>query len=295
MKKFLKYILTVLLVIATISGIAVSCFAAQNKGSVVVTLEDEEKNRINGIEIHLCQIALLNSTGYYPTAPFESSGISVSGIVNRPDDLAARSVLSFVKENGIGSVSKTTENGTVSFTDLDLGIWLVYGQEGENYTFSPYLVFLPYESGGKLFYQVSSSPKTEENAKKQISISVIKKWDDRNNAAGKRPSTVLVELLNGEAVVDKAVLSEENGWSHLFQNLPGEGEYFVREEALSDYKATYSGDAENGFVITNTFVGEKLPQTGQYWWPIILIAVAGTAFVLLGVYETLVKKNEKKK
>ena len=68
-----------------------------------------------------------------------------------------------------------------------------------------------------------------------------------------------------------------------------------REKTVANYKANYSGDMANGFIITNTYNGEKLPQTGQYWWPIILIAIAGAGFIALGVYEVGVKKNAKKK
>ena len=71
--------------------------------------------------------------------------------------------------------------------------------------------------------------------------------------------------------------------------------YSVREKSVKDYKATYSGDVANGFAVTNSYVGEKLPQTGQYWWPIVIMAIAGFCFVLLGIYEIGVKKHDKKK
>ncbi len=295
MKKILKSILILLLVAAFSIGAFIPSFAVAQQGKISVTLEDKEKNSINGIRVFLCRIAELNSAGYYPTAPFESSGISVSGLVNYPDDLAAKSVLSFIKEHHIDSLSKITENGKVTFSDLELGIWLVYCEEEGTHTFNPYLVFLPYKSGGEIYYEISGAPKTEDNTSGDISVSVIKKWDDQNNKAKKRPSEISVEILNGETVLATAELREEDGWAHVFQNLPKKGVYSVREKALPEYKATYSGDAENGFVITNTYEGEKLPQTGQYWWPIILISVAGIGFVFLGVYESLVKKNEKKK
>ncbi len=295
MKKILKNILLLFLMTAFSIGTFIPCFAISQKGSVTVILEDKEKNKIDGVNISLCQIAELNSVGYYPTAPFESSGISVSGLVNHPDDLAAKSVLTFIKEHHIDSLSKITENGKAVFSDLSLGIWLVYCEEEGTHTFNPYLVLVPYESGGRLYFEVSGSPKVEENTSRKISISVIKKWDDKNNAAKKRPSSVSIQLFNGENLVATAEIGEESGWSHLFQDLPKEGVYSLREKEVSDYKASYNGDAENGFVVINTYVGEKLPQTGQYWWPIILIAIAGVGFVSLGIYEATVKKNEKKK
>ena len=106
---------------------------------------------------------------------------------------------------------------------------------------------------------------------------------------------VNIELLNGSEVVLAAKLSESNGWSHTFTGVSKDGNYSVREKTVANYNANYSGDMANGFVITNTYNGEKLPLTGQYWWPIILIAIAGAGFIALGIYEVGVKKDAKKK
>ena len=178
---------------------------------------------------------------------------------------------------------------------MNSGIWLVYTDDSGKYTFNPYIVFLPFESVGKLYYEVSSAPKVEDSSLNQMNIYVFKKWDDRNNAAKKRPSGITVELLNSDKVVASAALDEANGWAYTFYGVAKDGNYSIREKSVSDYKASYSGDATNGFVVTNTYKGEKLPQTGQYWWPIIILAIAGICFVLLGVYEIGAKKNGKNK
>lgn len=48
-------------------------------------------------------------------------------------------------------------------------------------------------------------------------------------------------------------------------------------------------------VIPNTNqTGDKLPQTGQLWWPILMLAIAGVAFVALGIMELRNRKNEKR-
>ena len=150
-------------------------------------------------------------------------------------------------------------------------------------------------ANGKLVYEVSSAPKFEDNKPLTTNILVVKKWDDKNNAAKKRPAAVTIYLLDGETVVSTAELSEATGWSHTFTEVANDGIYSVAERAVANYKADYSGDAENGFIVTNTYSGGKLPQTGQYWWPVILLATAGVCFVILGVYELRVKKNGKEK
>ena len=272
------------------------CFASGEKGLVTVTLEDNEKNNITGVTVHLCHIAKIGDNGYLPVPSFENSGISVSAIANNPSRSAAESLLNYVNQNKIDSLSVITDNnGVASFSDLDLGIWLVYCDENSQYAFNPYIVLVPYESDGKLHYAVSSVPKVENNDSDKTNIYVVKKWDDDNNAAKKRPDEITVKLLDEKTTVDTAVLNEQNGWSYTFENLPENRNYSVVENPVSDYNVTYGGDATNGFVITNTYEGSRLPVTGQYWFPIVILAFVGVLFLILGIYELGAKKNDKKK
>ncbi len=295
MKTILKRIFLTILTVVLLCCSAIPCFAITQNGEITVTLEDKEKNKISNMTVNICQIATLNNAGYYPVTAFENSGISIAGIINNPDESVAKTIADYIESNNIKTVSAISENGKAFFDKLDLGIWLVFPEEDEKYTFNPYIAFLPFESGGKLYYELSSAPKLEDNMLNEINIYVVKRWEDKNNASKKRPDSVTVELLNGDKVVSSIILSEENGWAHTFSKLPKDGRYSVREKTVANYKVDYSGDITNGFVVTNTYNGEKLPQTGQYWWPIILIAIAGTCFVLLGVYEIGVKKNGKEK
>ncbi|MBQ7045118.1 MAG: Cna B-type domain-containing protein [Clostridia bacterium] len=293
MKVTLKRIFALLLCATLLFGLATNCFAANTKGKLTVELNDKDQNKISNMTVNICQVATLSQNGYSPVAAFENSGISVSGIVNNPSEAAAKTIADYVKSNNISALSAISDGSGAVFGDLDLGIWLVFTNENEQYTFNPYLVFLPSRSGDKLLYQLTSSPKLQDNTPNEISLYVIKKWDDKNNASKNRPESVTIELLNGDTVVSSVQLSEQNGWSHTFEKLSKDGNYSVREKAVANYKTTYSGDTTNGFIVTNTYNGEKLPQTGQYWWPIVLIAVAGAGFVALGIYELGVKKNGK--
>lgn len=294
MKKTVKTICMLLLSMLFIIGAGIPCYAATESGRISVLLEDKDNNKIDGITIHICKIADMNNTGYYPSKNFENSGISISGIINAPTESTAKDITDYIKDNNIESASAVTENGKASFSDLDLGIWIVFCEEDGKYTFNPYFVFLPYESGGKLYYEITSSPKAEDSNPNLINIYVVKKWDDKNNAAKKRPESVTIELLDGEKAISSAVLNEQNGWAHTFTDVSKDGIYSIKEKKVDNYTAEYNGDALGGFIVTNSFNGEKLPQTGQLWWPIVIISVAGIAFVLLGIIELGARKNGKK-
>ena len=294
MRTTLKRIFIMTLTVILLCCSAFPCFAAEEKGIISVTLEDKSKNKINGVTVYLCQVAELNNNGYYPTTAFEGSGISISGLINSPDESSAKSVTDYIKSNQIEVLSLESKNGIARFSDLALGIWVVFCAEDSKYTFNPYIVFLPFESGGKLYYEVSSVPKIEDSNPNEINIYVVKKWDDKNNAAKKRPDSVNIQLLNGSEIVSTAKLSESNGWSHTFTGVSKDGNYSVKEKKVENYTAQYNGDALGGFIVTNSYNGEKLPQTGQLWWPIVIISVAGIAFVLLGIIELGARKNGKK-
>ena len=110
----------------------------------------------------------------------------------------------------------------------------------------------------------------------QISIEVQKQWkgDDPNS----RPENVTVQLYQNETPYGvEIVLSEDNQWKHTFENLPYYNEnggaytrnqYTVKETKIGDvsvdedngqangYQSSVSGDAENGFVITNSLASK---------------------------------------
>ncbi|WP_051278421.1 Cna B-type domain-containing protein [Actinotignum schaalii] len=89
-------------------------------------------------------------------------------------------------------------------------------------------------------------------------VSVAKKWNDDAAPAGLRPDKVTVELLDaGQPVGQSLELSAANGWTGAFTDLPvyREGRkavYSVREVQVPGYTSVISGDATNGYVITNT-------------------------------------------
>ncbi|OTP09471.1 hypothetical protein A5844_002249, partial [Enterococcus sp. 10A9_DIV0425] len=68
--------------------------------------------------------------------------------------------------------------------------------------------------GGQTFVN-SYAPETETTE-----VKGTKTWDDADNQDGKRPDSITVNLLaDGEQIATK-VVTENDGWSYEFQNLP---------------------------------------------------------------------------
>ncbi|PWL41652.1 MAG: hypothetical protein DBY43_05245 [Clostridiaceae bacterium] len=104
---------------------------------------------------------------------------------------------------------------------------------------------------------------TKEPEKIKVSVEGAKTWNDKNNQDGKRPTEITINLLkNGTKVATKKV-TEKDGWKWKFENLDKYEngkliEYTVSEEKVDGYKTEITGNANDGFVITNTKEPEKI-------------------------------------
>ena len=96
-------------------------------------------------------------------------------------------------------------------------------------------------------------------------VSVEKVW------VGEAQDSVTINLLADGEKVDSVELSEGNDWKHTFTDLPTVHditdekaiEYTVEEVAVEGYRASVTGDAKEGFIITNT---QKTYAVGDYTW-----------------------------
>lgn len=76
----------------------------------------------------------------------------------------------------------------------------------------------------------------------------------------------------------------------LPQTINGKVQYeVVAEPKMEQYITEPAPEIPN----TNQTDG-KLPQTGQLWWPILMLSIAGVCLVILGIIELRNKRNEKK-
>ena len=92
----------------------------------------------------------------------------------------------------------------------------------------------------------------------KVDVPVEKKW------VGSAAEKATVRLLAGGADSGRSVeLTEGNGWKASFEGLPkydaktgAEIEYAVEEDKVDGYDSAITGDAHDGFTVTNTYVGE---------------------------------------
>ncbi|MCD8207397.1 MAG: Cna B-type domain-containing protein, partial [Bacteroidales bacterium] len=125
-----------------------------------------------------------------------------------------------------------------------------------------------------------------------VEVSGSKTWDDADDQDGLRPDEITIHLLaNGEEVLTDEItpqqagplrklgafftagrfFSAEDDWSFAFTDLPKyengqEITYAINEVAVTGYDVAITGDAENGFAITNTHTPETIAVSGTKIW-----------------------------
>ena len=116
---------------------------------------------------------------------------------------------------------------------------------------------------------------TNTRTPEKIAIKASKKWDDAENQDGKRPANVVVKLykeVGGQkSEVANRTLTEADQWATEFANLNKyekgqEVVYSLEEDAVPHYQSQVTGNAADGFVVTNTYKPETTKISGQKKW-----------------------------
>lgn len=203
---------------------------------------------------------------------------------------------------------KTGQDGKVTFSGLEAGVYLALGEPYRvgkiTYTPSPVLISLP--SGGE--NHVSANVKYEETPDNPgtTTVKVQKVWSGQETD---RPQEITVQLLKNGEVYDTVTLNADNNWRHTWTGLSKDAVWQVVELSVPEgYTVSISKDGLT-FTIINTYTPPDnpstpttptnptnpttpgnpggsgkptLPQTGQLWWPVPLLACGGMLCFLAG-------------
>ncbi|RSK17324.1 Cna B-type domain-containing protein [Streptococcus oralis] len=157
---------------------------------------------------------------------------------------------------------KTDDNTWVaSFTNLP------QYEAGKEITYSIKEVDVPAGYEASVTGQVVTNTYNPET----VVLSGTKVWKDNNNQDGKRTTSVKVQILNGDKVVQEIEVSEKTGWKFESKKLPKyengkEIKYTVKETAMTEYKATITSDKDGKYTITNEHTPEKTSVKGKKIW-----------------------------
>lgn len=266
------------------------------QGAVAATIDVNEEAKltisflgISGASFSIYRVAEVSEDLKFTlTENFEGYSVSLSGLDNEGWTDLAGTLSSYVKRDkpAADGSGKTGSGGTVTFSALKTGLYLVVGssvvKSGYTYKPEPFLVCLPNRNtDGEWEYSVTAVPKytktknssggtggnkgggsggtgddggdnsvDEESIETYMDRTVRKVWEDNNSAD--RPSEVVAQLLRDGSIYDEVTLSDENSWTYSWTDLDGEYIWdIVEKDAPEGYTVLCKVD-KNVYVLTNT-------------------------------------------
>ncbi len=295
---------------------ATFAFAANNsspdekmsgKGSISVALKDEDGNVIKSGELTLYRVAdFVEAAGSYfytYTSEFKevenftpgSSGSGTVSVSGSEVELAESSLLSeisedpaslaeifaeFVSKNGITGTTVKNVTGTVTFENLEFGLYLIV-QTGESEGYNaanPFIVTLPMYEDGNWVYEVDASPKVG------LLSGVSSDDPDEPNTEADDPNEPNTETDGASTEETDDGTTEETsgtGTSDTPDKTSGTGTSSSTDKTSGTTTSTTTSTSET-----------KLPQTGQLFWPIPVLAVCGFLLFIAGVVIELTNRRK---
>lgn len=257
----------------------------------------KEGKAFSNLQIAIYRVAEAKADGsFLLIAPFSAYPVNIHGITEQEQwkhiatTLDAYLVADQVQPD---RQAQTDETGTVCFTNLQTGLYLVREVVAEDadgtYVFNRIMVYLPTpQPDGSYTYAVDAKPKCTEFVPKRQYM-VTKLWQDANNRT-QRPQAVTVAIYRDGALQETQILSAANNWSYTW-TVSGEdkSQWSVAEQDVPDmYKVTVQQNGSVFSIINTCQSGTDVPPlTGDSFAPlpwIFAMCISGSMMVILGLY-----------
>lgn len=163
-----KRILSLLGVLVLLSTLILPAGAAtidtSRTGSISASMTDKGRP-VSGGSLTIYRVAEVKAIpggyGFQLVEPYTESGVSLEDIASAG---TAEALAEYTRRNRIeGTTQRISRDGTVTFDDLPLGLYLVVQHEPAPgyFPLNPFLVSLPGHEDGQYIYDVNATPKLE--------------------------------------------------------------------------------------------------------------------------------------
>ncbi len=271
--------------------ILVTIFGTVNVKAEPVTGSLTLKKALPGSSFTLYQIQTKEADGSYTTTE-AFSGYAIDLNLKTSEDMraAATTLRSYIIADKPKAYDKKTadKKGEIVFDNLPFGLYLAIGDDikvnGEKRQQVPVMAYLPASKNQRPVYDLSVDVKTGP-ADNRTAYEVCKVWKNDNGTS--RPTQIKVSLYKDGKKFETVTLSKTNGWKYKWENLKPGSYTVVEETKLKDYSVSIT--QESGvFTVRNTKSKTPppppgIPQTGQLWWPVIVLLILGISFLVIGI------------
>lgn len=180
------------------------------------------------------------------------------------------------------ATAKTDDSGIARFENLTPGLYFIQStkvlRDGMIYETMPVFVstFSP-----EITAKYSQIPE-------YMDIKVIKVWKDSCHPS-RRPKSITIRLMRDGVKYSEITLPQKGKWEYTWKDLETRYQWTVEEDPITGYKKPEIR-YENGLItVTNacnrpaSHTNTTLVQTGQLWWPVPVLLVAGLLLVIVGL------------
>lgn len=316
-KRISRWAAMLLCMVMLVSVCSVTAFAYERidtgAGTSLTAYFTENGTGIPGASFKLYRVAdVSDAVAFDLTGEFSGASVSLENIESASTwSELALTLSAYAGANGISPVQTgtTAENGSVSFSSLTVGLYLLVGDSVVvgDYSYAPTasMILLPtLQEDDSWNYTPSVDVKyTKTFVAEKQDVTVKKVWND--GSYDKRPDSVTIQLLRDGTVQDTVTLNTANGWSYTWKDLTStyEGKngekktytYTVNETNIASGYTVAVSQNKTTYTVTNTYKtpetptptptpDKKLPQTGTLNWPIPVLTISGLLLVGAGWY-----------
>ncbi len=271
--KSFSIIICIIIVLSLVSLIVPGRADADNQegadGSKSLTLICVNEDTIlSGMEWKIYKVAerINSNRNFNQIGEFSSFQINFSRLTEERVYEAAQTFQSYAVANQIAPLRKgvTDENGKVTFTGLDAGLYLVVGKilKVDTHYYIPTATLVELKADDQN-YEYNVYPKFEyEVASSEIrNYTVEKKWSGDEDNILKRPVSITVDLYKDEEYYDTVILSEENSWRYRWNDLGNDSSWIVVEREIPvNYEVEIKFDSAR-YIIVNYYSEQQQSST----------------------------------
>ncbi len=293
----MRFLKKILLALACVTALCIPALAAGQTGSITLHFHTQD-GPVTDAVFRAYLVAELRPDGSYALSEqYAAYPLALDGDVQ---DLA-ETCAGYTRRDRLSCAAdgRTDQSGVLQMTDLPAGLYLILGEQIEAYDLAvapaPSLIRVPAETESGWRFDVDADVKSEVKppvGPETVTRRVLKIWDDDGHKS-KRPAEITVQLLRDGDVFDTVTLNEKNNWRCFWDELDAARNWEVVEKECPGYTVRVDRSGAT-FTLTNTYAASdtpaldhpqekpRLPQTGQLWWPVPLLAIAGLVLLLFG-------------
>ena len=243
---------------------------------------------MTGVEFSIYRVGTIGEDGkitplaafreYVPESADSSAQVWSDAAAKLEEDLVANKLTSVQP----AARAQTNSSGAVRFENLEPGVYFVRSTKVQNgrymYTtlpifFSAFNHTIAIKYSRQLLYE---------------DLRVVKVWRDACHPS-RRPKSITIRLMRDGVKYSEITLPQKGKWEYTWKDLETRYQWTVEEDPITGYKKPEIR-YENGLVtVTNacnrpaSHTNTTLVQTGQLWWPVPALLVAGLLLVIVGL------------